>query len=115
MLLAMAIARPAMPAVMRSPGIAQIQPQKQQGNLRMTPMPLTMPSVRRRCGSKEERSRQVCGDLCLCMAKEVAAAVSVHSGKFVDYLFLFWSRLIRSLRGSKPRPVLQHMQYSVGF
>jgi hypothetical protein len=79
-LLAMAIARPAMPAVMRSPGIAQIQPQKQQGSLRMTPMPLTMPSVRRRCGSKEERSRQVCGDLCLCMAKEVAAAVSVHSG-----------------------------------
>ncbi|CAM6010700.1 unnamed protein product [Sphagnum balticum] len=55
----MAIARPAMPAVMRSPGIAQIQPQKQQGSLRMTPMPLTMPSMRRRCGSKEERSRQV--------------------------------------------------------
>jgi hypothetical protein len=50
---------------------------------------LTMPSVRRLCGSKEERSRQVCGDLCLCMAKEVAAAVSVQSGKFVNYLFLF--------------------------
>jgi hypothetical protein len=79
-LLAMAIARPAMPAMMRSQGIAQMQPQKQQRSLRMTPMPLTMPSVRRSCGSKEERSRQVCGDLCLCMAKEVAAAVSVHSG-----------------------------------
>ncbi len=115
MLLAMAIAKPAMPAVMRSPEIAQIQPQKQQGSLRMTPMRLTMPSVRRRCDSKAERSRQVCGDLCLCMAKEVAAAVSVNSGKFVIYLFLFWSHLIRSLGGSKLRPVLQHMQYSVGF
>jgi hypothetical protein len=49
------------------------------------------------------------------MAKEVAAAVSVNSGKFVIYLFLFWSHLIRSLGGSKLRPVLQHMQYSVGF